>query len=180
VANVVSLVFVFWLLVILFGVIGAMRGWAKEILVSFSMILALTFITLMKNYIGFFITLRQDTPKLHFGICVFVVGLLVFFGYQTPSIARLAPKMAREKLQDVMLGAFFGLINGFLIVGSLWFFMYEAKYPFPSITDPEVVGGAVADAAKRLLPFLPPRWLGIPWIYFAVVVCFIFVIVVFI
>ena len=27
---------------------------------------------------------------------------------------------------------------------------------------------------------LPPRWLGIPWIYFAVVLCFVFVLVVFI
>jgi|GEM_PF-6848346 len=37
----VSIFFFFWLLVVLFGVIGAMRGWAKEILVSFSVILAL-------------------------------------------------------------------------------------------------------------------------------------------
>ncbi len=176
----VSLIFVFWLLVILFGIIGGMRGWAKELLVTFSMILALTFITLLKQYAGFFIILKQDAPKLYFGVCTFIIGLVVFFGYQTPSIARFATKMAREKIQDVMLGGFFGLINGFLIVGSLWFFMYETKYPFPGITDPELAGGAVADAAKRLLPFLPPRWLGIPGIYFAVVIAFIFVIVVFI
>ena len=37
-----SIVYVFWMYVILFAVIGAMRGWAKELLVSFSVILALT------------------------------------------------------------------------------------------------------------------------------------------
>ncbi len=31
----VSLAFVFWMYVVLFAIIGGMRGWAKEILVSF-------------------------------------------------------------------------------------------------------------------------------------------------
>ena len=39
----VTLNFLFWMFVILFGVIGAMRGWAKELLVTFSAILALAF-----------------------------------------------------------------------------------------------------------------------------------------
>ena len=36
-----SLAVVFWMYVILFAIIGGMRGWAKEILVSMSVILAL-------------------------------------------------------------------------------------------------------------------------------------------
>ena len=44
-----SLAIVFWMYVILFSVIGAMRGWAKEILVSFSVILALSFIALLEH-----------------------------------------------------------------------------------------------------------------------------------
>ena len=32
----ISIIYVFWMYVILFGVIGAMRGWAKEMLVAFS------------------------------------------------------------------------------------------------------------------------------------------------
>ena len=31
-----SIVYVFWMYVILFAVIGALRGWAKELLVVFS------------------------------------------------------------------------------------------------------------------------------------------------
>ena len=37
----ISLVSAFWLFVIIFGLIGAMRGWAKELLVAFSVILAI-------------------------------------------------------------------------------------------------------------------------------------------
>ena len=36
-----TLVFTFWLCVVIFGVVGAMRGWAKELLVTFSIVLAL-------------------------------------------------------------------------------------------------------------------------------------------
>ena len=177
----VSLVFVFWMFVVLFGIIGGLRGWAKEILVTFSVILALTFITLLKNYVGFVIAIKQDTPKLYFWLCALVIGLLVFFGYQTTNITRFAAKMNREKIQDTLLGIFLGLLNGYLIMGCLWFFLAEAGYPFPAITDPVKSGiPAIVDAAKRMLPFLPPRWLGIPGIYFAVVLAFIFVIVVFV
>jgi uncharacterized membrane protein required for colicin V production len=177
----VSLVFVFWIFVVLFGIIGGMRGWAKELLVTFSVILALTFITLLDSYVGFYKNIKLDDPKLYFWLTAGIIGVLVFFGYQTPNIARFAPKMVREKFQDMLLGAFIGLLNGYLIVGSLWFFMYKAQYPFPSITNPENASiPQVVEAAKKLLPFLPPRWLGVPGIYFAVVLAFIFVIVVFI
>ena len=37
-----SLVYIFWMYVILFGIIGMLRGWAKELLVAFSVIVALT------------------------------------------------------------------------------------------------------------------------------------------
>ncbi len=36
-----SIVYLFWMFVILFGIVGLMRGWAKELLVAFSVILAL-------------------------------------------------------------------------------------------------------------------------------------------
>ena len=38
--EMVSLTFMFWLFVLLFAIIGATRGWAKEILVTFAVILA--------------------------------------------------------------------------------------------------------------------------------------------
>jgi hypothetical protein len=36
-----SIIYVFWMYVVLFAIIGWMRGWAKELLVSFSVILSL-------------------------------------------------------------------------------------------------------------------------------------------
>lgn len=175
----VSLTFVFWMYVVLFSVIGAMRGWAKELLVSFSVILALTFITLLERYVPFVQNLRHADTTALFWLRSIILALLVFFGYQSPNIARFAPKMTREKLQDILLGIFLGCINGYLIMGTLWFYLHDANYPFPAITAP-VEGTLSGNAALNLLKYMPPRMLGVPAIYFAVVLAFVFVLVVFI
>jgi len=46
-----SIVFVFWSYVIVFAVIGLLRGWAKELLVSFSVIIALALNYLLRSYV---------------------------------------------------------------------------------------------------------------------------------
>jgi len=175
----VSLNFVFWMYVVLFGVIGGMRGWAKEMLVSFSVILALTFTTLLANYVPFIRdVLQKDNKELFFWLRTIILSLLVFFGYQTPNIQRFAPKMNREKLQDVILGVVIGALNGYLIAGTIWFYLADAGYPFTNIITAPT--GDIARAAETMLHYMPPKLLGIPGIYFAVVIAFMFVIVVFI
>ncbi len=175
----VSLTYVFWMYVVLFGIIGGMRGWAKEILVSFSVILALTFTTLLSNYVPFIRdVLQKDSQALYFWLRTIILALLVFFGYQTPNIQRFAPKMNREKLQDIILGVVIGALNGYLIAGTIWFYMADASYPFSKLITPP--SGDIAKLAEAMLHYMPPKLLGIPGIYFAVVVAFIFVIVVFI
>jgi uncharacterized membrane protein required for colicin V production len=169
---VVSIVVVFWMYVALFAVIGAMRGWAKEIMVTASVIVALTFSTLLEHYVPFVRDAIAHQSVALFWLRTLIMIVLVFFGYQTPHIARFAPKMTREKFQDILLGIFLGALNGFIIVGSVWFYLDQAKYPFPIITPPA--------ANLAILAYLAPRILGIPAIYFAVVIVFIFVIVVFI
>jgi hypothetical protein len=175
----VSLSFVFWMYVVLFGIIGGMRGWAKELLVSFSVILALTFITLLSNYVPFIRdVLQKDNQDLFFWLRAIILGLVVFFGYQSPNIPRFAPKMNREKLQDIILGVVIGALNGYLIAGTIWYYMADAGYPFPQvITAPT---GDFAKVAEAMLHYMPPKLLGVPGIYFAVVISFIFVIVVFV
>jgi len=174
----ISLNFAFWLLVILFGLIGMMRGWAKELLVTFSLVLALAFNHLLEKYVPLVNTLPTDSISL-FWIRVIIVLVLVFFGYQTVGMPRFAGKAAREKLQDSLLGFVLGALNGYLVVGATWFYMNEAKYPFTYITAPDA-NTEMGKAALNLIPLLAPLLLGEPAIYFAVMLCFIFVLVVFI
>jgi uncharacterized membrane protein required for colicin V production len=174
-----SLNFVFWMLVFLFGLIGMMRGWAKELLVSFSVVLALSFNSLLMRYVPVIKALPTDDTPL-FWIRITIVATLVFFGYQTVGLPRFATKANREKLQDSLLGFVLGAMNGFLVVGTVWYYLSEANYPFSDYISPPIPGTPMGDAALHLLPILAPRLLGEPAIYFAVMLCFIFVLVVFI
>lgn len=173
-----SIVYIFWMYVILFSIIGAMRGWVKELMVVFSVVLALTTNHVLRKYIPLVEALQADSTSL-FWIRSLVLVTLVYFGYQTVvSIARLAARATRERLQDTLFGIFVGAINGYLISGTLLYYMHEARYPFPDIISEPT--GIILENVTNMMAWMPPRLLGEPGIYFAVLLCFIFVIVVFI
>lgn len=177
----VSLVVVFWMLVILFAVIGAMRGWAKELIVMFSIFLALFIIVVLETYVGIIqSSIVASGGRALFWFRSIIVILLVFFGYQTPNIRGIAgARFARERLQDTLLGFLLGGFNGYLVFGTLWYYLAQAGYPFNLVTAPPPTD-PYYDAAVQLLSYMPPELLNIPWIYFAVGVAFVFVIIVFI
>lgn len=172
-----TLTAVFWMYVLLFGVIGAFRGWAKELLVIFSILLAIAIDTVLLTYVEPVRIVMTSKP----GVTQFALrsGLLLtmtYFGYQTPNLPAFASgKFAREKLQDMLLGAALGFINGYFIAGSIWFYMNQANYPLPYVTpptDPNVV--------TNYMKYMPPMLFGIPNIYFAIIAAFVFVIIVFV
>ena len=180
-----SIVYLFWMYVFLFGIIGAMRGWAKELMVSFSVVTALAVNMLLEKYIPLVKNLvdpNAPTPEAlsaQFWIRSLVLIALVYFGYQTVSISRFASKAVRERLQDSMFGAVLGGFNGYLIAGSILFYNHEAGYPFPEIVS-RATEQTVVEAITRMMEYMPPRFLGEPGIYFAVIIILIFIIVVYI
>ena len=173
-----SIVSFFWLSVFLFAMVGWMRGWAKELLVSFSAILALALIFIMRKYIPFVRDMPANDVTL-FWIETIIMLVLVYFGYQTVRIERLTGKAARDKVQDALFGGILGAFNGYLVVGSILYWMYEAGYPFPKFitapTDP-----AIVNTVNQMMMYMPPVVLGEPGIYFAIILAFIFVLVVYI
>ena len=171
----VNLIYIFWMYVILFAVIGAMRGWAKELLVSFSVILALALNHLMERYIKIF---QSIDPMSLFWIRTWITIALVYFGYQTVGVEKFAGKARKEKLQDALFGAVMGAINGYLVVGTVWTYLHDANYPFPGIFYPPTE--AISVEILRMMTWMPPHAFGEPGIYFAVMIAFVFVIVVFV
>ncbi|MFZ6021763.1 MAG: hypothetical protein ACOYXO_19365, partial [Chloroflexota bacterium] len=108
----VSLNVVFWLLVILFALVGGVRGWARELLVTFAVVLAMFIVTVLERFVPFIRILRENAPDTLFWMRAIVLLSLVFFGYQTPNLPRIAQtgKFARERLQDILLGFFLGAV----------------------------------------------------------------------
>ena len=174
-----SIVYLFWMFVILFGIVGWMRGWAKELLVSFSVILALALNHVLRRYIPIAQRLPETDESL-FWVRTLILLVLVYFGYQTViSISHLASKAVRERLQDTLFGGIMGALNGYLIVGTILFYLNVADYPFPEViskpTDP-----ALLQTVNQMMLYMPPQLLGEPGIYFAIIVAFVFVLVVYI
>lgn len=175
----ISLTVLFGLLVILFGVIGAMRGWAKELLVTSAVVLGLFVNSILATYIpSYRVALEAQPTATGFTIRSVLLLMLAFFGYQTPKIQALQPKLARERVEEMLLGLIMGLLNGYLIVGSLWFYLHQAGYGITSLVVPP--DGPLAEQVTALMAYMPPELLPIPHIFFAVGVVFVFIIVVFV
>ena len=173
-----SVVYIFWMYVLLFGIVGAMRGWAKELMVVFSVITAWAVNLLLEKYIPLVRDLDKTTSSV-FWIRTIILVALVFFGYQTVNISRFAGKAARERLQDSMFGAVLGGFNGYLVAGSVLFYNHMANYPYKNVISP-ATDAAVIQAIDTMMKYMPPRFLGEPSIYFAVIIVLIFIIVVYI
>jgi uncharacterized membrane protein required for colicin V production len=124
---------VFLIMAVLFGLIGGLRGWAKEIIVVCSVIVALFFqhvlLLPMMPFRDLFFNLAPTT-RFYTRTVVFII--IAIFGYASPTvISRIGAKVARERLQDILLGFFIGLLNGFLIIGTILAFLDMVQFGVP-------------------------------------------------
>jgi uncharacterized membrane protein required for colicin V production len=178
---VLSLNIAFWMFMIIFALIGAMRGWAKELLVIFAVVIAVFITYILEHHIPFVrdAELFKSETSL-FWLRAAILTAMVFFGYSTPSIPKLAEfsRFSMHSIESAMLGFFLGILNGYFIVGTLWFYLDSAAYPFDIVTAP-VAGTPAGDAALAMISWFLPAWLVPPLIYFAVAGAFAIVIMLF-
>jgi len=178
----ISMVVIFYIFLILFAIMGSMRGWARELMVIFSTILALAFISVLENLMPGVREILKSNASLQFWLRIIIVAVVVFFGYQSPKFSRIGDATKKERISDVLLGLVFGAISGYFIVGSLWYYLDAAGYAgLSKYVIPPNNNVPLGETAQNLLDMLPQAWLakaGSPNIYVAVVLAFIFVIVV--
>ncbi|MCC6499182.1 MAG: CvpA family protein [Anaerolineales bacterium] len=174
-----SIVVVFWMYVCLFAFIGGMRGWAKELLVTFSAILALAISHVLRRYVPLVAAMSEQDLNL-FWARIIILGVLVYFGYQTVvSVQHLASRAARERVQDTLIGVLLGGVNGYFISGSVLYYLNIANYPFPELMS-RPTEESLVNTVNNMMLYMPPALLGEPGIYFAIIIAFVFVIVVYI
>jgi len=143
--------------ILIFGMMGALRGWSREILVLFSVILALAMRLIFTQYVPIARDFFNRPADEQFYIYSGLIILMAVAGYAGPAVSgRLGRVGARETLQDVLLGFIVGAVNGFLIVGSIWYFLDAAGYELMGITAPAADSMAAALAST----YLPPVWLS--------------------
>jgi hypothetical protein len=143
---------------IFFAMIGFMRGWNKEIVSTAGVVLGLfalfQFDTLLRGTLLANVN-RDQVFFVQAGIFI----AIVFFAYQTRSIMGADLERAREgrdSLQEGVLGALLGALNGYLIWGSIWYFMDINEYPL----SPYVVAPAPGSPSAQTQNILPLVLLG--------------------
>lgn len=145
-----------WFCIILFAVIGYLRGYVREFIAAAGIILALftvvQFDDLFQNLGG------GGADQIFYLKSLFVAGV-AFFAYQTPPerfvTTKSRGKDARDNWQNGLLGGLVGGINGYLVFGSIWYFMDQLAYPLsPNITTPPP-----ESASAEMVANLPLVWM---------------------
>lgn len=180
---------VFWIFVIFFGIIGLIRGWVREIQVTASVVLAMFILEKISDPVWRVLISRTTAEMLAVDpmgtlrrLVMFkaaILLILVFFGYQgpvvIPFIARgraTGASRPRESVQEGVLGLLVGLLNGYLIIGMLWWYLHTTHYPFPWDIPP-----LPDSSSQTVIETLPLAYLASPWLEILVVVFFLIVII---
>ena len=146
---------VFLVLILLFGIIGIVRGVAKELgvttmLLAALMVLQLT-VTMFASQITSFLTQvfgvsPANVPTI-VAICSAIFLMVVtFISYE--GLTLIFP----VKSTNWFLGLGIGLINGYLFAGSMWYYLQKAGWPLLN----SLVKPVDSSINKTLIELMPP------------------------
>src|SRR5689334_12159595 len=144
-----------WAMIVIFAVVGFLRGWTKEIVATAGIILALFTLYQFQSILIQPLT-QGASPEQVVYLYSGILLLITFFAYQTPGTAsRMSEGRMwsgrREGLQERLLGAIVGGINGYLVFGSIWYFLDAMAYPF----SPYIIAPAPGSASAAMVGSLP-------------------------
>lgn len=164
----ISLSALLWMLVAMFALIGLMRGFGKEVLVTSSLILAVFIIAVVLPMLP----IAGDDQR-QFLVRGAVLVLCAVAGYQSQRLQRISDALTKARWRNNLLGLLLGGINGYLLIGSLLYYLHQFNYPFAFITPP-------GPELTNLLPFMLPQWLVGLWMYIAIAVALLMILVLFV
>lgn len=143
-----------WVMALVFGYIGFTRGWNKEIIATSGIILGLfalhQFDDLLRETL-----LANLPPSQVFFVQAVIFIVIVFFAYQTRALIGADATEARggegrDLLQSSVLGGIVGFVNGYLVWGTLWYFMDITGYPLSPYISRPLAGTVSADFIDSL------------------------------
>ncbi len=185
----ISLFWLFWIMIGVFALVGTLRGWSKEVIAMAGLILSLFSIkqfgwTLVR-LLGGQNEVITDAMRQQFVLLATIHLVIAFFSYQGVVLVRNRLS-GRERLQERLLGMLVGGVNGYFLVGALWSFLeYQVTaegfirlpqgiaYAFdPNIARP----ASFTPIEELIITHMPLPWLG-PYLPILVVIIFLFVII---
>ena len=136
----------------LFGAIGVVRGYQRELGVTTMLLLALFVIEFfMATALGDRVTALLSNAGVSETQIATIVALtacamllfVTFISYQ--GLGLIYPGSGRNHFLSLLIG----LVNGYLLAGSIWWYLQSAGWPLGKVTDDY---SAVYDFLVKLLP----------------------------
>lgn len=185
----INLFWLFWIMVALFGLVGTLRGWSKEVIAMAGLILSLFTIRQfgwpIVRLLGGSNEVLIEAMKRQFLVLATIHLVIGFFSYQGVVLVRNRLS-GREGLQERLLGMGVGAVNGYFLVGALWSFLEYQVTAEGFVRLPQGIAYAFDPNVTRQLSYtpiedflithLPLPWLG-PYLPILVVIIFLFVII---
>lgn len=163
-------------MVVLFAVVGFIRGSVRELISLAGIVLAL-FVLEQTGDVVLSPLIGSAPLAQQFYVYAGILAAVTFFAYQTPGYLDTGSgsRDAREGLQEGLLGATIGGANAYLLFGALWYYMDNLHYPL----SPSIMAPPLNSASADLISSLPMVWLleG-NLLTLVVIVMFLFVIIV--
>lgn len=174
-----ELVTLVWVCVVIFAAIGLGRGWTKEIIAMAGIILGLfalhQFDGALRDQL-----LAQFSAQNKFLVQTSILLIIAFFAYQTRALmggAAEAPQGGRDALQSKALGGIAGAINGYLISGSVWYFMHINAYPLAPFIEAPAAGSLSLSTVSNLPLYVLAGGPGTPGELLSLLVIVLFIVV---
>lgn len=154
---------VLWAGSIFFAFVGFSRGLSKEMISLSGIVLGLFALHQFDNLVrGVLLANLPADQKFYIQSILFL--LVVFFAYQTRALVGAEAARARapgspegrDNLQASVLGGIIGFLNGYLILGTIWYFLDINRlaasnlYPLDPYVVAPVSGSPSAEAVSTL------------------------------
>lgn len=159
----------FGAILLIFGLIGLARGFLKELGVTLPIIFLLFFLNQFSQQLDVGLvkaldasgpampTARKDLVQCWLYILMLTAAAFVSYSGETLTFGGQAPRGP----QAILLGSLTGLLNGYLVVGSIWYYMDKFNYPIGFLGFSTE---RLSRFATSLVPFLPLNFLGDPFL----------------
>ncbi|NJR12566.1 hypothetical protein HC776_01390 [bacterium] len=145
-----------WVAAFFFGVMGYLRGWNRELLAASGIVLTMFGLFQFDAFlrVSVYALLPRDQVFL---LQVFIFLAIVYLVYQTSDVRQTRRGTAvTETVSSSFLGVLAGAFNGYLIIGTLWYFLDINEYPFSQW----VVAPAPGSPSAQNLGLMPLMLIG--------------------
>jgi hypothetical protein len=159
----------FGVLVFVFALIGLVRGFLRELGVTLPLMFLLYFLTRFEPLlttglaramnIGQRVVTMRTENELKAWIYLFIIIGSTFVAYEGETLAFAGQPL--RGAQGFIMGLLTGTLNGYLVAGTIWFYLDRFGYPIGLLgLRPEL-----SPVAQGMIRFLPITFLGGPVIF---------------